>query len=237
MSSALDLANPPLIDVTSDVAVAVPRRRILPADEAAAAVRAGIVRAARDCEAWGGDWPSDRGCENLLQVRAAEELHARMSRAGLGWLTLEEPFATIIEEGTTMRGRPRNGITNQKRADIAIKSKADRIYGVIEIKRAERDHHWRGDLEKLARIVSRYSRVQGNHVRYGILGVYISKESRELVDERAKALKYLARSVASEFELKQRTLYDREAVHHWDGGTADGWTCGAATVTLTCRRD
>ena len=80
-------------------------RRILSSSEAAAAVRRGIVRAARDCELWGGDWPTDRGCENLLQVRAAEELHLMLCGHGLGWVTLEEPVASVSCEGTRRRGR------------------------------------------------------------------------------------------------------------------------------------
>ena len=208
-------------------------RRILKSDEAAAAIRKGIVRAARDCERWGGDWPTDRGCENLLQVRAAEELHELLTGFKLGWLTLEQPLGDIIWEGTCQRGRPLAGITEQKRADIAIWSKAERIYAIAEIKRAEADRDWLGDLEKIARIVDRYGRHQGNHVRYGILGVFISRRRGDLLAERGNALKALAKDVAGRFGLRQRTSFNEGDLHYFQDGDGGGWTCGAATVVLS----
>lgn len=208
-------------------------RRILKPEEAAAAIRKGIVRAARDCEKWGGDWPTDRGCENLLQVRAAEELHELLASFNLGWLTLEQPLADIIWEGTSQRGRPLAGITAQKRADIAIWSKAERIYAIAEIKRAEAGRDWLSDLEKIARILDRYGRHQGNHVRYVILGVFISRRRGDLLAERGTALRLLAKDVASRFGLKQRTIFDEGDLHHYQGGDAGGWTCGAATVVFS----
>ncbi|SEJ80781.1 hypothetical protein SAMN05518849_11447 [Sphingobium sp. AP50] len=214
-------------------ALAARARRILKSDEAAAAIWKGIVRAARDCERWGGDWPTDRGCENLLQVRAAEELHEVLAGHKLGWLTLEQPLADIIWEGTSQRGRPQTGLSEQKRADIAIWSKSERIYAVAEIKRAEADRDWQLDLEKIARILSRYGRRQGNHMRYGILGVFISRRRGSLLAERGVALKKLAATVAANFGLKQRTVFDHGNLHHYRGGDNTGWTCGAASVVLS----
>ncbi|RVT93467.1 hypothetical protein [Sphingomonas crocodyli] len=233
MLTKQDLANLTADGSFSSLPARVAKRRILRPDEAAAAIRNGIVRAARDCERWGGEWPTDRGCENLLQVRAAEELHEQMASLGLGWLTLEQPLATIIDEGTAKLGRPHAGLSPQKRADIAIWNKADQIYGVVEIKRAERDRDWQSDLEKLARILARYSRSHKNYIRYCILGVFISQRCSELVNERGKSLEKIAATIANRFELKHSTIFDMDNIHHWDGGGADDWICGAATVVLS----
>ncbi|WP_294394646.1 hypothetical protein [uncultured Sphingomonas sp.] len=206
-------------------------RRILAASEASAAIRRGIIRAARDCELWGGDWPTDRGCENLLQVRAAEELHVALRQHGLGWVTLEEPVASVSGGGTRRRGRRFSGMSDQQRADLAIWSRAENIYAMVELKRAEDDRSWRADLEKLARLVATYGRQHGNHLRYGVLGVYISRPTGELVRLRGARLKALAAETAARFGLRHRTILD-EAVHCYQGGEEDGWTCGAASVEL-----
>lgn len=205
-------------------------RRILTASEASAAIRRGIIRAARDCELWGGDWPTDRGCENLLQVRAAEELHIALRQHGLGWVTLEEPVASVSGGGTRRRGRRFSGMTDQQRADLAIWSKSENIYAMVEMKRAEDDRSWRADLEKLARLVATYGRQHGNHLRYGVLGVYISRPVSEMVRLRSARLKALAGETAARYGLRHRTILD-EAVHCYQY-EEDGWTCGAASVEL-----
>jgi len=207
-------------------------RRILSAGEAASAVRRGIIRAARDCEQWGGDWPSDRGCENLIQVRAAEELHEILNAFRLGWVTLEEPISNVSWAGTSRRGRRFSGMSDQQRADIAIWSKALNVYGLVEIKRAEDVRGWTSDLEKIARLTSTFGRKHGNHLRYGVLGVYISGSNGNLVRRRAANLKRLAIEVAGRFGLQQRTSFDAEALHYFRGGDDGGWTCGAASVEL-----
>lgn len=228
-----DDAGPPVELLPGVILPARPSaaRRILSSSEAAAAVRRGIVRAARNCELWGGDWPTDRGCENLLQVRAAEELHLVLCGHGLGWVTLEEPVASVSCEGTRRRGRRFAGMSDQQRADIAIWSKAERIYAMVELKRVEDGRSWVGDLEKLARLVATYGRRHGNHLRYGLLGVYVSRPNAELVRQRGALLRELAAGVAARFGLRQRTVFDG-SLHHYQGGCGDGWTCGAASVEL-----
>lgn len=209
-----------------------PGRRILQPGEAAGAVRRGILRAARDCERWGGDWPSDRGCENLIQVRAAEELHEVLSSFHLGWVTLEEPVSNVSWAGTTKRGRRYVGMSDQQRADIAIWSRSENVYGLVEMKRAEDVRGWLGDLEKLSRLLSTYGRRHGNHLRYGVLGAYISGPNASVVRRRAARLRAHAVDVAVRFSLRHRTTFDPVALHHFGGGGEDGWTCGAATVEL-----
>lgn len=206
-------------------------RRILGASEASAAIRSGIIHAARDCELWGGDRPTDWGCENLVQVRAAEELDGALRQHGLGWVTLAEPVASVSGAGTRRRGARFSGMSNQQRADLAIWSKAKNVYAMIELKRAEDDRSWRADLEKLARLVATYGRRHGNHLRYSDFGAYISRPNRKLVRHCGAQLKALAAETAARFRLSHRTILD-EAVHCYQGDEEDSWTCGAASVEL-----
>jgi hypothetical protein len=210
------------------------RSRILDPVLAAAAIRRGIVRAAQDCELWGGDWPTDRGCENLLQVRAAEELFALMRQQGLGQLTLEQSLVDVTYNGTSKRGRRYTGMTDQQRADIAIWTKANEIYGLVEIKRGEADRQWRDDLVKLAKQLKTYCRAQGCHLRYGIFGAYISCPSHAGIDHRGARLTKIAREVADYYGLSARTCID-DVRHRWPERAADGWTCSAGSVVLRWR--
>lgn len=209
-----------------------PLRRVLSAEEAAAAVRRGIVQAAADCEKWSNDWPSDRGCENLIQVRAAEELHKGLSANRLGWVTLEEPVSSVSWAGTRKRGKRFAGMRDTQRADLAVSSRSDNIYGLVEIKRSEDLRGWRADLTKLSRLLCTYGRNHRNHLRFGILGAYLSGPSLLAVKNRAARLKMVAAEAAEQFKLVQRTSFDSGGVHYFQGGGDEGWTCGAATVEL-----
>lgn len=211
---------------------AAPSRRVLSSDEAAAAVRRGIVRAAADCELWSNDWPSDRGCENLIQVRATEELHKVLSANRLGWVTLEEPISNVSWAGTSKRGRRFVGMRDTQRADVAVWSRSDNIYGLVEIKRSEDARGWRADLEKLSRLLCTYGRNNENHLRFGVLGAYLSGPNKLTVKNKVARLKLVAAEVAEQFKLLQRTSFDDGGVHYFQGGDDDGWTCGAATVQL-----
>lgn len=207
-------------------------RRILGSAEAAAAVRRGVLAAARDCERWGNDWPSDRGCENLIQVRAAEQLHEQLARFRLGWVTLEEPIANVSWGGTSKRGRPFLGMRDTQRADIAIWSRSDNIYGLVEMKRAEDTRGWECDLKKLSRLLCTYGRCRGNHLRYGILGAFVSGSNGVVARNRAARLTDLAAQVADRFGLRHCATFGATELHHFQGGDNGGWTCGAVSVEL-----
>lgn len=232
-----ELAN---VETEIDAPAATPasnrtiRRRILFPQEAAAAVRRGIIRAARDCEMWGGDWPSDRGCENLLQVRAADEIHTVMSDYSLGWVTLEEPMSNLTEGGTRKRGRPHLSMTDQQRADIAIWTRSYEIYALIEIKRTGSAVNWESDLHKLGKLLNRYGRRSGRSLRYAVFGAFISSKSGAEIKSRLGFLNEIARSVATKYGLSAKTELDEDK-HYWSKKGVDDWTCSAASVIFRSR--
>ena len=164
-------------------------------------------------------------------MRAAAELFEVLQKHGLGLVSLEGPVASVSAERTSRRGRRFAGMSDQQRADLAVWSKAGRIYGLIEVKPAEQERDWLCDLEKLARLVVTYGRRHGNHLRCGLLGAYIAHPNASGAQLRKVRLEMLAGQVAKRFGLRQRTLLN-PALHFLRGGDADDWTCGAATVEL-----
>jgi hypothetical protein len=207
------------------------KTRILAGNSVASAIRSGILRAARDCEAWGGDWPTDRGCENLLQVRAAECVHDLLKTQGFGYITLEEPLATITEGGTRKRGRRFAGMTAQQRADLAIWTHSGRVYALVEVKRAESNHDWESDLVKLSKLLATYGQSHGAGLRYCVFGAFISSRSAAFVESRNDDLAKMASVIARSYGLRATTLLD-EARHRGPASWGDEWTCGAASVLI-----
>lgn len=60
----------------------------------------------------------------------------------------------------------------------------------------------------------------------------MSGASAAVTKARAARLTALAADVADRFGLRHRATFDVTELHHFQGGGADGWTCGAASVEL-----
>ncbi|MES2046705.1 MAG: hypothetical protein V4475_22770 [Pseudomonadota bacterium] len=192
------------------------------------------MRAVRDYEEWGNEWPSDRGCENLLQVRAAEEIHGALKAHGIGWLTLEQCVSEVSQQGTPRRGRYYQGMTDRQRVDVAVWSGACNIYGLIEIKREESTRAWRSDVTKLSRMLATFHRGRGNHLRWAVFGALLTTNSARVAEAREKRLREVACEVASNYGLGWRVDVDVDR-QRWNEGDQDGLSCGTATVILTRR--
>jgi hypothetical protein len=210
------------------------QRRILSPIEAATAVRRGIMLAVRDCEEWGGDWPSDRGCENLLQVRAAEEIHGTLKALGIGWLTLEQCVSVVSGQGPAHRGRRFDGMSDRRRVDVAVWSGADNIYGIVEIKRAESSRAWSSDITKLSRMLATYHRGRGNHLRWAVFGALLTTSSDRVMEARRARFQDIAHDVTAKYRLRCRVYFDADR-HRWDADDQDGLSCAAATAILSRR--
>lgn len=206
------------------------RRRILAGAEAAAAVRRGIIRATRDLERWshGAEWPCDVGCENLLQIRVAEEIATLLALHDLGPLRLEGRVSIVSEGGTSKLGRRVALLSDQQRADIAILSKAENVYAIIELKRKNDLGEWSKDLRKVRALLNRYGRNHGNHLRYGVVGAYLSAPTLLKLEARKARFSNLVERL----EGRGKPVFERALNYNDEGGPED-YHFTAATVLMT----
>lgn len=88
-----------------------------------------------------------------------------------------------------------------------------------------------GPLPSITRRIATYGRRHENHLRRGVLGVYISRPKGDLVRLRSAQLMALAAETTASFGPRHRTILD-EAVRCYQRGGEDGCTCSAASVEL-----
>lgn len=212
---------------------------ILPAAATLDAINKGILRSILDCERWGLVWPSDRGCENLLQVRCAEEIARLKNRhdnndeatCSRGWITLEENYSSIKDHGSSKRGRPFNSITGQQRADIAL-WKDEVIYCVVEIKRHQDPVGWAVDIEKISQNLNMYSQYRNNYLKYVAFGAYLYSNSEDGLKEKIRKVKSIAAKVA--MRRRQRLRFaPANSVVYWNNDIESGHYSTSIALSLS----
>jgi len=172
----------------------------------------------------------------VLQVRAAEQLHRALAAQGLGSVTLEEPVSNISSEGTSKRGRRFAELSDQRRVDLAIWSRGELIYGIVEVKRAQNERDWEGDLIKICRLIDTYGRSRGNHLRYGVLGAFLATPTGAATRARARELAALSQRIVGGVGLVATVGVESEPVHWCENGRDNDWTSLAASVIVSTTR-
>lgn len=206
---------------------------MLGADQAAQHVLAGTMAAAKTYDRWsGGLWLSESGCESLIVATVARRLASANAAGDHGAITLETQLSAIRQDvRRPAPGRIRDALANSKRVDLALWSKVDRPYGIIEIKRAQIAKLWDDDLEELISLVDVYGLRRGGGVRFGILGGWFSRKGTSALKRATDALEDRAHRLASN---RANVRVDLSPRWHWDPSNRKAeLVCRAATVTVT----
>jgi len=201
--------------------------------QAAEHVRKSVMLAAKTYERWtGGAWLWDSGCESLMVATAGRRFAQANVAGNHGVVTLETPLSAVRDSlKIAPRGRIRKAIANGKRADIALWSRTDRPYGVIEIKRSQDLALWQSDLEELVSLLEVYGLRAGGAVRFGIVGGWVARKGRKRLQTAVDALREKTDTLCRGRVCPRLEAGPRR---HWDpSDRTEEHVYQAVTVTVT----
>ena len=159
------------------------------------AVLRGIAAANAKYAKWsGGSWLTDYGVEGFMAAQIAEAIRNEQQEDES--LLLEAPFEQIRHwsGASRPRGRPREVLRGNRRADIAVFDRRGRTVHVIEAKRSwERTGCFR-DIERLRALLDACARQRAGSLKCGVLALLIVewgptwREARVKIEKKAERI-------------------------------------------------
>ena len=204
------------------------------AKTAADTVVRAIRKANRDYQDWSdGWWLSDSGGEALMLAQVARDL----AKIHNGKTVVEMPVGWLgdgVPVGQRRRGPVPADLRKGGRCDIGLlDSQAETVHGIIELKRAQARSGWRSDLLRLGRAMDTFPKnMRHGHLRFAILGGFVSSSSRSNFAKKLNALDRLIEGVGDAVEKKGFRLEKSpddlsSGLHRLEGSQ---WQCNAFAV-------
>ena len=208
------------------------------------AVLSGIARGNTKYEKMtGGSWITDSGAEGFMAANVAEAL-TKVLGSGES-LLIEAPFDQIQEwsGAARPRGRPREVLRGNRRADIALFNRQGRSKCVIEVKRSWNRSTCRHDIRRLLALLHACAGERNGSLKFGMLGLLIVEYDttphlvREKIRKKVKRIKRVVRELPGigqanvQFSLGSIEPYPKKY------GFGEEWGAAGFCILLSLRRN